>query len=89
MPHNFENRPPTVKQYTEAYNRWSRELMNNAERIKDSSECRKYLTKNARTAQLEDLLIAAVNCIYDLTGDSQFRRQVIEDIERRRNDSLN
>lgn len=89
MPHKFENRPPTIQQYTEAYNRWSKELMNNAERIKDSSECRKYLTKNAHSAPLEDLLIAAVNCIYDLTGDSQFRRQVIEDIERRRNDSLN
>ena len=61
----------------------------NVEIMINSSECRKYLTKNARTAPLEDLLIAAVNCIYDLTGDSQFRRQVIEDIERRRNDSLN
>jgi hypothetical protein len=35
---------------------------------------------------MADLLIAAVECIYDLTGDSQFRRQVIDEIERRRNE---
>jgi hypothetical protein len=87
MPHKFEKRPPTVQQYTEAYERWSEELRKNFQRIEDSSECRKYLVKNAKTAPMVDLLKAAVNCIYDLTGDSQFRRQVIEDIERRQNES--
>ena len=86
MPHHFEKRPPTVKQYTEAYERWSEELRQNFQRIEDSSECRKYLVKNADDAPMEDLLIAAVNCIYDLTGDSQFKRQVTEAIERRRHD---
>lgn len=87
MPHHFEKRPPTVQQYTEAYERWSEELRKNFQKIEDSSECRKYLVKNAKTAPMADLLTAAVNCIYDLTGDSQFRRQVIEDIERRQNES--
>lgn len=58
----------------------------NVEIMMASSECRKYLVKNARTAPMADLLIAAVECIYDLTGDSQFRRQVIDEIERRRNE---
>lgn len=87
MPHHFEKRPPTIQQYTEAYERWSEELRKNFQRIEDSSECRMYLVKNAKTAPMADLLIAAVNCIYDLTGDSQFRRQVIEDIERRRDEN--
>ena len=86
MPHKFEKRPPTIQQYTEAYNRWSRESIENFRRIEDSSECRKYLVKNAESAPMDELLIAAVNCIYDLTGDSQFRRQVIEEIERRKNE---
>ena len=87
MPHHFEKRPPTIQQYTEAYERWSEELKKNFQRREDSSECRKYLVKNAKTAPMADLLKAAVNCIYDLTGDSQFRDQVIRDIdERRHND---
>ena len=86
MPHKFEKRPPTIQQYTEAYERWSEMLRKNFIRIENSSECRKYLVKNARTAPMADLLIAAVECIYDLTGDSQFRRQVIDEIERRRNE---
>ena len=84
MPHQFEKRPPTVKQYTDMFTLWSEQTRKNAERIKDSSECRKFLVKNADSAPLEDLLIEAVKCIYDLTGDEQFRKQVISTIEERR-----
>ena len=84
MPHKFEKRPPTVKEYTENYKRWSEQLRENARRITESSECRKFLVKNAATAPLEDLLIEAVLCIYDLTGDEQVRKQVISTIEERR-----
>ena len=83
MPHHFEKRPPTVKQYTEAYERWTEQLQENAKRIEDSADARIYLTKNAATAPLQELLIRAVDCIYDLTGDSQFRDQVRKTIEKR------
>lgn len=55
----------------------------NVEIMMASSECRKYLVKNASSAPMDELLIRAVECIYDLTGDSQFRDQVIRQIERR------
>lgn len=74
----------TAKQYTDTYNTWRRQLMENAERIADSSECRKTLIKNVDTADVLDLLQEAVNCIYDLTGDQCFLKQVTESIERRR-----
>jgi len=83
MPHHFEKRPPTIKQYTEAYELWTKQLRENAVRISDSTDARIYLTKNADTAPMDELLIRAVECIYDLTGDSQFKRQVTEAIERR------
>ena len=86
MPHKFEKRPPTVKQYTEAYKHWSKQLHENAVRIEDSTDARIFLTKNAASAPMETLLIRAVECIYDLTGDSQFRDQVIRDIGRRKDE---
>ena len=75
----------TTKQYTETYNTWKRQLMENADRIIKSSECRKTLIKNADTADVLDLLQEAVNCIYDLTGDTVFLKTVTRSIERRRN----
>lgn len=74
----------TTKQYTETYNTWKRQLMENADRIIKSSECRKTLIKNADTADALDLLQEAVNCIYDLTGDTVFLKTVTRSIERRR-----
>ena len=74
---------PTIKQYTSNYERWTAELRKNAERIENSSDCRVFLTKNAASAPWSELLKAAVVCIYDLTGDSQFRDQVLSEIERR------
>lgn len=75
----------STKQYTDTYNTWKRQLMENAERIADSSECRKALIKTTATADPWDLLQEAVNCIYDLTGDKCFLKEVTESIERRRN----
>ena len=54
--------------------------------IVHSSECRKTLIKNVDAADPLDLLQEAVNCIYDLTGDRCFLKEVTEGIERRRHD---
>ena len=74
----------TAKQYTETYERYTRMLQKNAERIVKSSETRKYLIKNSTEAPLVELLAQAVNCIADLTGDECFRKEVINNLERRR-----
>ena len=75
----------TAKQYTDTYNDYRKMLRDYNEKIEKSSECRKTLIKNTDTADLLDLLQEAVNCIYDLTGDRCFLKQVTEGIERRRN----
>lgn len=59
----------------------------NVEIMFDSSECRKYLMKNAETADLFEMLIETVKCISNLTGDVAFSKQVIEKLERRRHDT--
>ena len=74
----------TAKQYTDTYNDYRKMLHDYNENIEKSSECRKTLIKNAETADPLDLLQEAVNCIYDLTGDRCFLKQVTEAIERRR-----
>lgn len=67
---------PTIKEYTENYVRWGEMLRNNADRIKRSSEARKYMIKYGNSAPLWELLDCAVDCIADLTGDELFRQQV-------------
>ena len=74
----------TAKQYTDTYIAYKRMLRDYSEKIFKSTECRKTLIKNAETADPFDLLQEAVNCIYDLTGDRCFYKQVTEAIERRR-----
>lgn len=74
----------TAKQYTDSYNRYTKMLRDYSENIEKSSECRKTLIKNVASADPLDLLQEAVNCIYDLTGDRCFLKQVTEGIERRR-----
>lgn len=75
----------TAKQYTDTYNDYRKMLRDYNDKIEKSSECRKTLIKNTDTADLLDLLQEAVNCIYDLTGDRCFLKEVTESIERRRN----
>lgn len=77
----------TAKQYTDTYNDYRKMLRDYNDKIEKSSECRKTLIKNTDTADLLDLLQEAVNCIYDLTGDRCFLKEVTESIERRRNAS--
>lgn len=77
----------TAKQYTEAYVAYRTQLRENAERISKSSECRKYLIKNTASAPWKDLLANAVECIYKLTGDECFYKEVMEAIERREADN--
>ena len=74
----------TAKQYTDNYNRWSESLRKSAEMMTRSSECRKTLIKNIDTADSLDLLQVAANCIYDLTGDQCFIKEVTAGIERRK-----
>ena len=76
----------TAKQYTETYERYTKFLRENAERIRQSSETRKYLMKKSGTAPLEDRLIEAVKCISDLTGDTILPKTVIKNIERRKHE---
>ena len=76
----------TAKQYTDTYVRYTQMLRDYNEKIEKSSECRKTLIKNVESADLLDLLQEATNCIYDLTGDRCFLKEVTEGIERRRHD---
>lgn len=74
----------TAKQYTDSYNRWTAQLRESAERMVRSSECRKHLIKNTSDGDPLELLQAAVNCIYDLTGDKCFLKEVTQAIEGRK-----
>lgn len=74
----------STQQYTDRYNQWTAQLRESSERMSDSSECRKYLIKNTETGDPLDLLQTAVNCIYDLTGDKCFLKEVTRGIEERR-----
>ena len=74
----------TPKQYTDTYIAYKRMLRDYNENIEKSSECRKFLIKNVDTADALELIQIAVNCIYDLTGDKCFLKEVTEAIERRR-----
>ena len=77
----------STKQYIDTYNQWMDHLRIESERLFHSSECRKTLIKNTDTADPFDLLQEAVNCIYDLTGDRCFLKEVTEAIERRRHET--
>lgn len=78
----------TAKQYTDTYNDYRNMLRDYNDKIEKSSECRKTLIKNVASADPYDLLQEAVNCIYDLSGDRCFLKEVTEGIERRRNETL-
>ena len=49
-------------------------LREEARRIKDSSEARKFLIKNIGKKDPYELLAVACRCIYDLTGDTYFEK---------------
>ena len=74
----------TAQKYTETYNLWKAQFQDGADKIVRSSEARKYLIKNSSDGDPLELLQAAVNCIYDLTGDKCFLKEVTQAIERRR-----
>lgn len=74
----------SAKQYTDNYNQWTEQLRKSAEMLTASSECRKVLIKNAESGDPLELLQQAVNCIYDLTGDKCFLKEVTQAIERRK-----
>ena len=72
-----------IRTYTKTYALFRENCENEKERIKDSSECRKYVLKNIKSADYQTLIKKMANCIYDLTGDSLFRDQVNKELERR------
>lgn len=55
-----------------------RSLREEARRIKDSSEARKFLIKNIGKKDPYELLAVACRCIYDLTGDTYFDKHTSE-----------
>lgn len=55
-----------------------RNLREEARRIKDSSEARKFLIKNIGKKDPYELLAVACRCIYDLTGDTYFEKHTSE-----------
>lgn len=59
-------------------------LREEAKRIKDSSEARKYLIKNIGKKEPYELLAVACRCIYDLTGDTYFEKVTRETISQMR-----
>lgn len=58
-------------------------VQKNFEIMSKSSDCRIYFNKNAATASYKELLLAAINCIADLTGDEVFRTRNIQTISER------
>lgn len=73
----------SATQYTKTYALFRDICEDEQERIKDSSECRKYVLKNINKADPYEIIKALATCIYDLTGDSLFRDQVCQELERR------
>lgn len=74
----------STKQFTDRYNQWTEQLRESAARMSRSSTCRSFLIKNAERGDPLVLLQEAVNCIYDLTGDECFLKEVTQAIERRK-----
>lgn len=72
-----------IRTYTKTYELFRDICEDEQERIKDSSECRKFVLKNIKSADYQTLIKAMATCIYGLTGDSLFRDQVYQELERR------
>ena len=75
-----------IRTYTKTYALFRDICEDEQERIKDSSECRKYVLKNIKSADYQTLIKKMANCIYDLTGDSLFRDQVYQELGRRQHE---
>lgn len=67
----------------ENYERCKRMLQEEARRIMDSSEARKFIIMNLGKKDPLELLEVACRCIYDLTGDTYFEKYTRETIEGR------
>ena len=75
-----------IRTYTKTYALFRDICEDEQKRIKDSSECRKYVLKNIKSADYQTLIKTMANCIYDLTGDSLFRDQVYQELGRRQHE---
>lgn len=58
-------------------------VQKNFEIMSKSSDCRAYFNKYAASANYKDLLLMAINCIADLTGDEVFRTKNLKTINER------
>ena len=74
-----------IRTYTKTYALFRAICEDEQERIKDSSECRKYVLKNIKSADYKTLIKKMANCIYDLTGDSVFQDRVYQELEKETN----
>lgn len=73
----------SMSDLAENYERWKRMQQEEARRIKDSSEARKFIITNLGKKDPLELLEVACRCIYDLTGDTYFEKYTRETIEGR------
>lgn len=73
----------SMSDLAENYERWKRMQQEEARRIKDSSEARKYIIEHLGKKDPLELLEVACRCIYDLTGDTYFEKYTRETIEGR------
>ncbi len=73
----------TAKQYTDTFNRYTEMLHKYSENIFKSDEYRKTLTLHVRDYSDRELLIAAVECIYSMTDDECFKKEVVDVIKRK------
>lgn len=73
-------RRPSLSELVATHEQRKRSLREEARRIKDSSEARKFLIKNIGKKDPYELLAVACRCIYDLTGDTYFEKHTRETI---------
>ena len=73
----------TVTDLLKNYDRWAKMLEDESRRIKLSTTERAYIVKNIEDGDLGELLSVACSCIYNMTGDSYFRKFTQETLDRR------
>ena len=71
-------RKASLSELVATHEQRKRSLREEARRIKDSSETRKFIIKNIGKKDPYELLAVACRCIYDLTGDTYFDKHTSE-----------
>ena len=74
----------SMSELVENYERYKKVQRNDAEKIRESSEARKYIVKNLGKADPIDIIAVACSCIADLTKDKHFEKVTRETISQMR-----